>query len=174
MLSQSRKKLKSNSANLITLTNLSLGGFSTIAVVNDQPKLALLFILIAALADRFDGAVARKFNVESELGKQLDSLCDLISFGVAPALLIYSVAFQGLGQWGMFASVLFIGCGAYRLARFNVSTCNGYFTGMPIPVAACIIAFFSLFSESLPTSFYFILTCLLSFLMVSTLKMKKM
>lgn len=155
--------------------NLSLGGFATIAVINDQPKLAFLFILLAALADRFDGIVARKFQVESDLGKQLDSLCDLTSFGIAPALLLYSVALKSIGPWGMFFTIFYIGCGAFRLARFNITeNSGGYFTGVPIPLAACLLTFSTLFSDSLYNSFYAILTFFLSLAMVSTIKLKKL
>ncbi len=174
MFSQSKKKLKANTANLITLTNLSFGGFSALATINGQTKLALFLIFLSALADRYDGVVARKFRIESELGKQLDSLCDLISFGVAPAVLVYQVSMQEAGPLGMFFAVFFIGCGAYRLARFNVTPSGGgFFTGMPIPVAACIVSFFTLFTDALPPGFFMILSCLLSLAMVSSIKMKK-
>jgi len=173
MFSQSRQKLKQNAANFITLTNLSLGSFATFAIINKQPKIAILLIFLAAMADRFDGAVARKFEIESELGKQLDSLCDLISFGVAPALLVYLVALNELGPWGMFFTAFFIACGAFRLARFNVTPANGYFIGIPIPVTACILAFFALFSNNLSPLFFMVLTGFLGFAMVSTIKLKK-
>src|SRR5690625_2336866 len=92
-------KIKSQLANGITLMNLSFGVMAIIFVVNGSEKLALLFILLAALFDRFDGKVARKFNIESASGKELDSLCDLVSFGVAPALLIYhSILYQEIGR----------------------------------------------------------------------------
>ncbi|PJN86417.1 CDP-alcohol phosphatidyltransferase family protein, partial [Bacillus velezensis] len=80
-LDQTIKKVKAQTANILTLMNLSLGGFAIIAVMHGQLNLSLLLIFLAALADRFDGMVARKFNIESELGKQLDSMCDIISFG---------------------------------------------------------------------------------------------
>jgi CDP-diacylglycerol--serine O-phosphatidyltransferase len=89
VLDQTLKKLKSQTANVVTLINLSLGGFAIVFGLHGNLRLSLLLIFIAALADRFDGMIARKFNIESELGKQLDSMSDIISFGVAPALLLY-------------------------------------------------------------------------------------
>ena len=172
MFSASKRKLKDNAANFITLTNLSLGSFATIAVMNDHPRIAILLIFLAALADRFDGAVARKFDVESELGKQLDSLCDLISFGVAPALIVYNVALHEFGPWGMFFTAFYIACGAYRLARFNVTPSNGYFVGVPIPVAACFLSLCILINDS-ASVFLLLLTGLLSIAMVGTFKLKK-
>lgn len=80
-----------------------------------------LFIALAALFDRFDGMVARKMKIESELGKQLDSLSDLVSFGVAPALLVQQATLMPLSFVGGLAVVLFILCGALRLARFNIT-----------------------------------------------------
>ena len=79
---------------------------------------------------------ARKFNIESELGKQLDSMSDIISFGVAPALLLYQGILNEFGGPGSFFTVFYIGCGAFRLARFNIPR-KGYFTGLPITAAGC-------------------------------------
>ena len=87
---QTIKKLKNQTANLLTLGNLSLGGFAIITSIRGELNLSVLLIFIAALLDRFDGMTARKLNIESELGEQLDSMSDIISFGVAPAILIVS------------------------------------------------------------------------------------
>ncbi|MDF2534794.1 MAG: phosphatidylserine synthase [Bacillales bacterium] len=168
-----KKALKTNSANILTLTNLSFGGIAILAIINGQTKLSVVFIFLAMLCDRFDGACARKFGVESELGKQLDSLCDLITFGVAPAVLIYEIALKDLGTWGLFFSIFYMGCGAFRLARFNVSPAKGFYIGVPIPVAACLATFSSLFVDSLSSIFYMILMCFLGLAMVSTIKMRK-
>jgi len=173
MLYHTKKKIKMNSANLMTLFNLSLGGFSAIAVINDQFTLSMLFIFIAAFCDRWDGIIARKFQIESELGKQLDSLCDLVSFGIAPALLVYGTSLHELGAAGMFFTVFFIGCGAFRLARFNVQTVKGIFVGVPIPVAGCLAAFSNLFADSVSPILIMLMMCFLSLAMVSTIKMKK-
>lgn len=170
---QTVKKLKSQTANVLTLTNLGLGGYAIIVGLNGNLKLSLLLIFVAALADRFDGMVARKFNIESELGKQLDSMCDIISFGVAPALLLYQGILLDFGAPGIFFTVFFIGCGAFRLARFNITENNGYFTGLPITAAGCIATLSFLAIPYFPPQTFFFLIILLSLLMVSPFKLKK-
>ncbi|MGG4264321.1 CDP-diacylglycerol--serine O-phosphatidyltransferase [Peribacillus simplex] len=172
-LDQTIKKVKAQTANILTLINLSLGGFAIISVMHGQLNFSLLLIFLAALADRFDGMVARKFNIESELGKQLDSMCDIISFGVAPALLIYQGILIEFGAPGTFFTVFYIGCGAFRLARFNISESNGYFTGVPITVAGCIATLSFLAIPYFHPVFFLSLMIILSLLMVSPFKLKK-
>ncbi len=170
---QTLKKLKSQTANLITLTNLSLGGFAIVFGLHGNLRLSLLLIFTAALADRFDGMVARKFNIESDLGKQLDSMSDIISFGVAPALLLYEGILHEFGGPGTFFTVFYIGCGAFRLARFNISESTGYFTGLPI-TAAGVLATLSFFAiPYFPPQTFLFLIMILSFLMVASFKLKK-
>jgi CDP-diacylglycerol---serine O-phosphatidyltransferase len=173
VLDHTIKKLKSQTANIITLTNLSLGGFAIIAVMKDELNFGLLLIFLAALADRFDGMIARKFNCESELGKQLDSMCDIISFGVAPSLLIYQGILNDFGAPGSFFTVFFIGCGAFRLARFNISENNGYFTGLPITAAGCLATLSFLAIPYWNPAYFLSLMIILSLLMVSPFKLKK-
>lgn len=114
--------------------------------------MASLFIAIAAVVDFLDGFVARLFNASSEMGKQLDSLADLVTFGVAPSMIIYqflrmSFAREELGinvsiLW-LAPALLIAGAGAYRLARFNLDTTQAYgFKGVPIPAAGLLIASF--------------------------------
>ncbi|OCA91187.1 CDP-diacylglycerol--serine O-phosphatidyltransferase [Bacillus sp. FJAT-27225] len=167
------KKLKTQTANVLTLINLSLGGFAIISTLHGNLRLSLLLIFIAALADRFDGMVARKFNIESELGKQLDSMSDIISFGVAPALLLYQGILFELGAPGTFFTVFFIACGAFRLARFNITEGNGYFTGLPITAAGCLVTLSYLAIPYLPPQIFIITIMILSFLMVSTFRLRK-
>ncbi|RFU66180.1 CDP-diacylglycerol--serine O-phosphatidyltransferase [Bacillus sp. V59.32b] len=173
VLDNTIKKLKTQTANILTLVNLSLGGFAIIAVMNGELNLGLLLIFLAALADRFDGMVARKFNIESELGKQLDSMCDIISFGVAPALLLYQGILDEFGAPGAFFTVFYIGCGAFRLAKFNITENNGYFTGLPITAAGCLATLSFLAIPYFPAVFFLSLMIILSFLMVSPFKLKK-
>ncbi|MCH1625016.1 CDP-diacylglycerol--serine O-phosphatidyltransferase [Fredinandcohnia quinoae] len=172
-LDSSIKKLKANTANILTLFNLSFGGFSILFALKNELKLSLLLIFIAALADRFDGIIARKFNIESELGKQLDSMSDIISFGVAPPLLLYQGILFEYGAPGMFFTVLYIGCGAFRLAKFNISESNGYFTGLPITAAGCLLTLSFLAIPYISSQSFIFLIIILSFLMVSTFKLKK-
>jgi CDP-diacylglycerol---serine O-phosphatidyltransferase len=173
VLDQTIKKLKSQTANVITLMNLSLGGFAIIFGIHGNLRLSLLLIFIAALADRFDGMIARKFNIESELGKQLDSMSDIISFGVAPALLLYQGILYEFGGPGLFFTVFYIGCGAFRLARFNITESNGYFTGLPITAAGCLATLSYLAIPYIPSHTFLFIIIILSFLMVSTFKIRK-
>ncbi|USK58880.1 CDP-diacylglycerol--serine O-phosphatidyltransferase [Peribacillus asahii] len=173
-IDQTIRKLKAQTANILTLLNLSLGGFAIISVMNNQLNLSLLLIFLAALADRFDGMIARRFNIESELGKQLDSMCDIISFGVAPALLIYQGILVEFGAPGAAFTILYIACGALRLARFNISENNGYFTGVPITVAGCIATLSFLAYPYVTPVFFVFLMIILSILMISPLRLKKM
>lgn len=165
--------MKAQTANILTLINLSFGGFAIVFVLNENLRLSLLLIFIAALADRFDGMAARKFNIESDLGKQLDSMSDIISFGVAPALLLYQGILHEFGGPGSFFTVFYIGCGAFRLARFNITEGNGYFTGLPITAAGCLATLSYLAIPYLPSETFLFIIIILSFLMISTFKLKK-
>ncbi len=172
-LDHTMKKLKSQTANILTLLNLTLGGFAIIFTTQNEFKVSLLLIFIAALTDRFDGMAARKLNIVSEFGKQLDSMCDIISFGVAPALLIYQAVLFEYGAPGALFTIIFIGSGAVRLARFNVSDNKGYFVGLPITAAGCLLTLSFLAIPVLPSYLYMYWILLLSFLMISTFELKK-
>ncbi len=165
--------LKANAANVLTLLNLGLGGFAIIACINGQLHLSLLFIFIAALADRFDGMTARKFHIESDLGKQLDSMSDIISFGVAPALLLYQGILHLFGFPGIFFTIFYIACGAFRLARFNIAENDGYFTGLPITAAGCLLTLSYLTISYLPSHSFILISFLLSIMMISNFTIKK-
>lgn len=167
------KKLKSHVANMITIANLAFGGAAIMATMNEQYSYSVLFIFVAGLLDRFDGMVARKFNQESELGKQLDSMSDVISFGVAPALLMYSMVLHEYSVTGMFFTVIYIACGAFRLARFNISEPDGFFTGLPITVAGVILTLSYFALEFIPSVSYMFLVIILAFLMISTFTLRK-
>lgn len=173
-IEQTRRKIRENIANIITLFNLSLGCISIFLTVKGEPGLALIMIFVAALADRFDGMVARKLNVESELGKQLDSLCDLVSFGIAPATLMYTTGLIDYSYVGMAFAIIFIICGAYRLARFNITENHGFFQGLPITAAGCILTFALLFTKFIPASAFILLSIVLSLAMISTTRIKKL
>lgn len=109
---------------------------------------AAYLILIAGVADGLDGSVARWTRTQSAFGVQLDSLSDLVSFGVAPAMVSYNFALHGLGRLGIGVAFVFAACGALRLARFNVQSsvgkASGNFTGIPIPMAAAPVAVYIL------------------------------
>ncbi|HWK24374.1 MAG TPA: CDP-diacylglycerol--serine O-phosphatidyltransferase [Ureibacillus sp.] len=173
MVDSTVKKIKSHAANLITLCNISFGGAAIMATLNEAYSYGVLFIFIAAFLDRYDGKVARKYNQESELGKQLDSMSDIISFGVAPALLMYESILADFGMLAMFFTILYIACGAYRLARFNISEATGYFMGLPITAAGTILTVSYFLIPVVNPQFYFFLFPILSILMVSTFTLKK-
>lgn len=167
------KKLKSHTANILTIGNMTFGGAALMAALNGAFSYSVLFIFIAAFLDRFDGIVARKLNQESELGKQLDSMSDIISFGVAPAVLIYELALSDFGITGIVFTVIYISSGAFRLARFNVSESNGFFVGLPITAAGTVITLSYFGLAVLPPVFYMFLMVVCSLLMVSTFTLRK-
>jgi CDP-diacylglycerol--serine O-phosphatidyltransferase len=165
--------------NLLTTGNLFCGFFAIISTFKGRPFLGGLAILIAVVFDQLDGKIARLAGASSRFGIEYDSLADLVSFGVAPAVLIYYWALGGFGRLGWLASFLFVACGALRLARFNVQTATAdpkYYTGLPIPAAATFIALTVLlyhrFGEKLTTEHVAILIMMygLSFLMVSNIR----
>ena len=166
--------------NLFTTANLFCGFYAIIAALNGKFELSAIAILVANIFDIADGKVARITNTTSRFGVEYDSLCDLISFGVAPSLLIYCWALKPFGKFGWIASFLFTACGALRLARFNVMVSvseKGRFTGLPIPGAASMIATTVLLmygigkSEIIDKNIIILLIVYsLSFLMVSSIK----
>jgi CDP-diacylglycerol--serine O-phosphatidyltransferase len=138
--------------NLFTSGNLLCGFSSVIASLNGRYVQAALAILLAAVLDSLDGKVARLTNSSSAFGVEYDSLADLLSFGLAPGLLLYSWLLQPFGPFGWLAAFLFVICGALRLARFNVQTTREphyHFIGLPIPMAAGVIASAVLLSHKL-------------------------
>lgn len=158
--------------NLFTIGNLFLGIISIMFAFNDNYSFAALMVIIAMLLDGLDGRVARALNVQSEFGKELDSLSDVISFGVAPAFVMYVCAFTEINPvlaWT--ATAIFPICGALRLARFNVvDGVPGYFTGLPIPAAGGVLATLALFHDSIAVPYLIVAVLLLSYLMVSTVR----
>lgn len=165
--------------NAFTFINLSLGICSILSTIDNNYILASTFIILAGLVDRYDGRVARYLNASSELGKELDSLADLVSFGVAPAILTFLLYnFKDFGPGGLIGFIVLITfpiCGAFRLARYNVSTFDGVFAGVPITIAGCVIAIFVLLTSKfdIATIIPMILMVLFSYLMVSNFKLKK-
>jgi CDP-diacylglycerol--serine O-phosphatidyltransferase len=174
--------------NLFTVSSIFLGFYSmTLAAGDATPEQlyrAALAIFFAIFFDMFDGRVARMTRTQSDFGVQLDSLADVISFGAAPALLVYKWALAPMGFLGLFLSFSFAACGALRLARFNVLAARGdkashrFFTGLPIPLAAgalvsVIIAHYRHFGAPTEPATHVpiaIGVALLSFLMVSTVR----
>lgn len=186
--SKRRKKRRDNRTvgkyllpNILTTGNLFSGFVSAVCSIDGEYEKAAVAILVAWIFDILDGKVARLSGATSRFGVEYDSLADLVSFGVAPALLIYLWVLKSLGRIGWLAAFLFVACGALRLARFNVQTTGEekrYFTGLPIPGAAGFIATLTLFAHPFvsnqpgePTMWLFlILTVALALLMVSTVR----
>lgn len=166
-------KIKAQLANAITLMNLSFGIVAIVLITNNLAHMSLLFIFLAAFFDLFDGLVARKFNIESDFGKELDSLSDLVSFGVAPALLIYQGILYTVPGVGMTIMIMYILCGAIRLARFNVKEFDGAFYGIPITAAGIIMTLSSFLIPYFSVLFFAILTSVLMLLMVSNVRVPK-
>src|SRR5699024_3819508 len=115
-----------------------------------------------------------KFSTESDFGKELDSLCDLVSFGVAPALLIYHTVLYQVPAGGLALTVLFILCGAVRLARYNVKEFDGVFYGVPITAAGVILGLCYFLSPYLHILFFVFVISTLTVLMVSPIRIAKM
>jgi len=165
--------------NLLTTGNLLAGFWAIISVFQERFYFAAVAILVAAVFDEFDGKVAKLSGTTSKFGMQYDSLADLVSFGVAPALLAFSWALRPYGKFGWLAAFLFVACGAIRLARYNVLASAGetkYFKGLPIPVAAAMIAFtillyFQLIETDLIKDIVIlVMIYVLAFLMVSNIR----
>ena len=153
--------------NMITMGNLVCGFLAVLfatrvyeqSLYNDginYYKLAMIMMLVAGLFDFFDGFVARKLGVSSDVGRELDSLSDVVSFGVAPALLLYQRTLTATHWFGVVAVAFYVCCSAWRLARFNVmSATTGrkpYFTGMPIEGGAVLLLSVVLSSQKPITS----------------------
>lgn len=154
--------------NVFTASNLFFGMMSIILSFHHRVELAALMVLIALLTDGLDGKVARALNAQSEFGKELDSLSDMISFGVAPACLMYVTSFQHIGTLGWIVTAIFPIFGALRLARFNVTPApSGYFIGLPIPAAGVMLSMFALVQTEVSFLLNMLLTIGLSFMMVS-------
>jgi len=163
---------------LFTIGNLFLGFWAMVRTIHGQYAEAAPLIFWAILLDALDGRIARMTGTTSEFGGELDSLADVVSFGVAPALLAYSWGFTTLPRVGWLVAFLFVACGTLRLARFNVqkSSVDGrYFVGLPIPAAAAPVAALVNVSpmpvdEKTHAVLWLALLIVLSFLMVSTFR----
>ena len=163
---------------LFTVGNLFCGYLSIWCSIRGTFEIAAYLIIIAAVLDALDGRIARLTHSASEFGEEYDSLADLVSFGVAPAVLAYSWGLSDFSRLGWLVSFLFVVCGSMRLARFNIMTHvvdKKYFIGLPIPAAAATLSTLVLATpEPLVDRVWMtgllILTILLSYLMISTIR----
>ncbi len=165
--------------NLFTTMNMFCGFYAMVAAINGKFVAAAYAIVIAGIFDNLDGKIARATQSTSQFGVEFDSLADLVSFGVAPGLLMYQWVLSPLGRIGWLAAFLFVACGALRLARFNTqvgTVSSKHFVGLPIPAAAGMNAVMVLFchkigmADQIPPLIILIMLYSLSFLMVSTIK----
>ena len=131
--------------NILTTASLFAGFYSIVQAMNGAYDHAALAIFIALILDGLDGRVARLTDTQSSFGAEYDSLSDMVSFGVAPGLIVYVWALQPLGKLGWIAAFIYCTCAAFRLARFNVKLDidnKQFFFGLPSPAAAALIASF--------------------------------
>jgi len=131
--------------NLFTLAALFGGFYAVVMAMEGRFEQAVLGVFCSMVLDSLDGRVARMTNTQSAFGEQMDSLCDMVSFGAAPALVMYEWALRGLGRWGWLAAFVYCSCAALRLARFNTNigvVDKRYFQGLPSPGAAALVVSF--------------------------------
>ncbi len=129
--------------NLMTISSMFFGFYSSVASLNSDYERAAWAIMIASVFDVLDGWVARITHTATKFGIEIDSLADVISFGIAPALLVYTWSLSSFGKLGWIGAFFLVACAALRLARFNVqmgSTEKKHFTGLPTPASALAIA----------------------------------
>jgi CDP-diacylglycerol--serine O-phosphatidyltransferase len=163
---------------LFTVGNLFCGYLSIWSSIRGTFETAALLIIGAAVLDALDGRVARLTHSTSEFGEEYDSLADLVSFGVAPAVLVYSWGLSDFARLGWMASFLFVVCGSMRLARFNIQTRvvdKRFFVGLPIPagagtLAALVLATPEPLLDRIFMTGLLVLTFVLSYLMISTIR----
>lgn len=171
--------------NLFTVSSIFCGFYAIVLVSGDPTQIRLydasLAVFFGMFFDMADGRVARLTRTQSAFGVQLDSLADLVTFGVAPAIIAYKWGLERLGLWGAVAGFLYVACGALRLARFNVIASRAvgslkYFTGLPIPLAAGLIVSLVMFHQrAFETAVtqqaqVLVLMLVLSYLMVSNIR----
>ncbi len=163
--------------NILTTLGLLSGFYAIIAAVNGQYRNSAIAIVAAALFDGVDGRLARLTGTTSAFGKEYDSLADLVSFGMAPALLLYELALRSYGRYGWLAAFLYVATTALRLARFNCQkgpAGGRFFVGLPCPAAACTVATAVIFAKYFENYrqeeelLFMVMAYLLSYLMVST------
>ena len=159
---------------IFTIGNLAMGFLAILSAIQHLYLNAAVLLLMAGLFDFLDGRVARYTKRDGLFGKELDSLADLVSFGVAPAVIGYTFGLTSVGA--ILVLTLFVVCGMLRLARFNVTQIKG-FEGVPITtngIVTPLFVFISFFVVVIPLSMWLIMYGLMGILMVSTIPIKKM
>lgn len=127
--------------NMITMLNLIAGFFSILMSMHERYEFAVWCIFLALILDSLDGHVARIFGNSTDFGRELDSLADIVSFVVAPCILVAQFLFPKVAVWVLLVIVCYLSAGAFRLARYNIHpTSGGYFEGLPTPAAALTVS----------------------------------
>jgi len=165
--------------NLLTTAGLFAGFYAIVQAMTGRFEYAAVAIFIAMVFDGLDGRVARMTRTQSAFGAEYDSLCDMVSFGAAPALIVFEWAMKGMGKWGWIAAFVYCAGAALRLARFNTNigiVDKRYFQGLPSPAAAALVAGFVWIINDLNIPgaevrwYAFALTLFAGITMVSTLR----
>jgi len=166
--------------NLFTTGALFAGFYSIVASINHHFELAAIAIFVAMVLDGMDGRIARLTNTQSDFGVQYDSLSDMVSFGLAPALVMYQWALFDMGKLGWLAAFIYTACAALRLSRFNTqanSQDKRYFQGLPSPPAAAVLAgmiwcgeVYELIGDTTSLVFCLPVTIIVGVLMVSNIR----
>ena len=157
---------------LITCGNLAAGFLAGLLAVGGNFVQAAALILAAAALDLLDGAVARASDTDGDFGVNLDSLADLVSFGVAPAIVLYLSSLHAVPVTGVAACMIYVVCGALRLARFPLVKSQEHFVGLPIPPAGVMLAGLAILGLTWPIML--VATLILSVLMVSEIPFPKL
>ena len=165
-------------ADLFTLFNVAIGLMSIVFSIENSFNYAAFFLFIAVAFDYLDGKIAKVMQQQNEFGKELDSLADTVSFGVAPAIFGFSLMQDAIGAsqikvtFGMITLAIFLFCGILRLARYNIMNLKGSFQGMPITLNGIIIP--AAYYINSPIKFYPYIYLVLGILMVSSFRIKRL
>jgi CDP-diacylglycerol---serine O-phosphatidyltransferase len=162
--------------NAVTLANIAFGFLGMVAAAEGRFERACVLLFIGALCDLLDGRLARMLNASSKFGMELDSLSDMVSFGIAPGVLVYLSVLKELGWIGAVIAAAYALCGALRLARYNIDSkpiSEVTFLGCPIPIACGYVISMVMVRHSLPVWGVAVGTGLAAFFMISTLKVPK-
>ncbi|HLC50434.1 MAG TPA: CDP-diacylglycerol--serine O-phosphatidyltransferase [Candidatus Nanoarchaeia archaeon] len=165
-------------ADIFTLLNVAIGLMSIVFSIENSFNYAAFFLLIAVAFDYLDGKIAKAMHQQNDFGKELDSLADTVSFGVAPAIFGFSLMQDAIGTsqikitFGMITLAVFLFCGILRLARYNIMNLKGSFQGMPITLNGIMIP--AAYYMHAPVKFYPYIYLVLGILMVSSFRIKKL
>jgi CDP-diacylglycerol--serine O-phosphatidyltransferase len=158
--------------NSVTAANIAAGFVAIVFAARGSYEVAVYLLLLACVLDTLDGTIARRLKATSKFGQEMDSFCDAMSFGAAPALLIYFACLEPLGGWGVAISLGYLLAGILRLARFNLSAdVHGKArrtVGVPVPIAASYLMATVLMRDRVGVGFAVAVTLIMSILMMST------